>query len=428
VMRNDKTAARHSSWTIEDALAPTVKRPRVVTTPTTRETESSIDARRLIKLAAGIWLASRVVLFLITYLVQAVISWRHHTGLVLPWDMIIRWREFDAIDYTYIALHGYNSLYRSAFFPLYPALIALVNFLFLGRQAVLAAMIVNNVGALIGSVGLVFLAMRESNRYDVARWTLLAFFAYPLAFFLAAPYSEGLFLASFAWCLWATRQRIWWLAALLSLTASLTRITGIVLVIPMLIEFIRTMEWGKRINIRDVQTRVVSGVLLVIAAPLAFGLFMLYLGRTIGDPLGFYHAQVFFGHSTLFYPVGLVEGIHFYLSRPFLSFTQMRQMIDFLPLVGLTAIAIIAARKQPLAYTVLVLELFVLATQSPKILSPGNAVFVSAGRYMMMALPSFLIIGRWFARSPKLGLLCCWASFLVQIVFAVYFLQGGAII
>jgi hypothetical protein len=47
---------------------------------------------------------------------------------------------------------------------------------------------------------------------------------------------------------------------------------------------------------------------------------------------------------------------------------------------------------------------------------------------MMMALPSFLIIGGWFARNPKLGLLCCGASFLVEIVFAVYFLQGGAII
>jgi hypothetical protein len=96
--------------------------------------------------------------------------------------------------------------------------------------------------------------------------------------------------------------------------------------------------------------------------------------------------------------------------------------------VGLTAIAVIAARKQPLAYTVLVLELFVLTTQSPKIFSPGNAIFVSAGRYMMMALPSFLIIGGWFAQNRKLGLLCCAASFLVQIVFAVYFLQGGAII
>jgi hypothetical protein len=427
-MRNDKTAVRRSYWNFDDILPPTSKRPKTATT-TPRETESSIDARRLIKLAAGIWLASRVALFLLTYVVQVVISWRHHTGLVLPWDMIPRWREFDAIDYTNIALYGYNGLYRSAFFPLYPSYIALVNFLFLGRQPVLAALIVNNASALIGSIGLAFLAVRESKQYEVARWTLLAFFAYPLAFFLAAPYSEGLFLASFAWCLWATRERIWWLAALLSFTASLTRLTGIVLVIPMLIEFLRSMEWGKRINFRDVQTRVISGVLLVIAVPLGIGLFMLYLGKTIGDPLGFYHAQVQFGHSTLFYPVGLVEGIHFYLSRPFLSFTQARQMIDFLPLVGLTAIAIIAARKQPLAYTVLVLELFILATQSPKIYpSPGNAVFVSAGRYMMMALPSFLIIGGWFARSSKLGLLFCGASFLVQIIFAVYFLQGGAII
>jgi Gpi18-like mannosyltransferase len=427
-MRNDKTAARRSYWNFDDVLPPTAKRPRTATTQITTEKESSVDARRLVKLAAGIWLASRVALFLLTYVVQVVISWRHHTGLVLPWDMITRWREFDAIDYTNIAVYGYNSLYRSAFFPLYPSYIALVNFLFLGRQPVLAALIVNNVGALIGSIGLAFLAVRESNRYDVAKWTLLALFAYPLAFFLAAPYSEGLFLASFAWCLWATRERIWWLAALMSFIAALTRLTGIVLVIPMLIEFLRTMEWGKRINFRDVQIRVISGILLLIAVPLGIGLFMLYLGKTIGDPLGFIHAQVYFGHSTLFYPVGLVEGIHFYLSRPFLSFTQIRQMIDFLPLIGLTAIAIIGARKQPLAYTVLVLELFVLATQSPKIVSPGNAVFVSAGRYMLMALPSFLIIGGWFARNPKLGLLCCGASFLVQIVFAVYFLQGGAII
>ncbi|PWT70598.1 MAG: hypothetical protein C5B60_11790 [Chloroflexi bacterium] len=426
-MTNDKTATRLSSWTIEDALAPTVKRPRVVSTATS-EAESSSDTGRLIKLAVGIWLASRVVLFLATYLVQVIISWRHHTGLVLPWDMITRWREFDAIDYINIAQYGYTSLYRSAFFPLYPALIALVDFLFLGRQPVLAAMVVNNVGALIGSIGLAFVAVRETRRYDVARWTLLAFFAYPLAFFLAAPYSEGLFLASFAWCLWATRQRIWWLAALLALTASLTRVTGVILIIPMLLEYLQAMEWGKRLSLRDVQTRVLSGVLLVITAPLGISLFMLYLGKSIGDPFGFYHAQVFFGHSTLFYPVGLVEGIHFYLSRPFLSFTQMRQMIDFLPLLGLTAVAVIAARKQPLAYTVLVVELFVLTTQSPKIYSPGNAVFVSAGRYMMMALPSFLMIGGWFARNPKLGLLCCGASFLVEIVFAVYFLQGGAII
>jgi hypothetical protein len=428
-MRNEKTAVRRSYWNFDETLPPTSRRPRTAMTPATEEMESRVDARRLVK-AAGIWLASRVALFLLTYVVQVVISWRHHTGLVLPWDMIPRWREFDAIDYTNIAVYGYNSLYRSAFFPLYPSYIALVNFLFLGRQPVLAALIVNNLGTLIGSIGLAFLAVRESKRYEVARWTLLAFFAYPLAFFLAAPYSEGLFLASFAWCLWAARERIWWLAALLSFTAALTRLTGIVLVIPVLIEFFRAMDWGKRINLREIPTRVLSGVLLVIAVPLGIGLFMLYLGKTIGDPLGFYHAQVYFGHSTLFYPVGLVEGIHFYLSRPFLSFTQARQMIDFLPLVGLTAIAVIAARKQPLAYTVLVLELFVLATQSPKIYpqSPGSAIFVSAGRYMMMALPSFLIIGGWFARNRRLGLLCCVASFLVQIVFAVYFLQGGAII
>ena len=422
-MWNNKPAPSSTSWTIEDALAPTVKRPRAVASPV--ESVPEIGVRRLIKLAAGIWLVSRIALYLATYLVQVVINWRHHAGMFIsPGTMILHWRQFDATDYVSIALHGYTGLYSSAYFPLYPISIAALNVMFFGQQPALAGMIVNNLGALVGSIGLAFLAVRESSRYGVAKWTLLAFFAYPLAFFFSAPYSEGLFLASFAWCLWATRQRIWWLAALLALTASLTRITGVVLVLPMLIEFLRDLNYGKQIRWGN----VLVGFMLLIPVPIAFGLYMLYLWRTIGDPLGFYHAQVYFGHSTLFYPFGLVEGIHFYLSRPFLSFTEFRQWIDFIPLAGLTAIAVISARKQPLAYTILVLELFVLATQSPKIYSPGNAIFVSAGRYMIMALPSFLIIGGWFARHPRLGALCCCLSFLVQIVFAVYFLQGGAII
>jgi hypothetical protein len=171
-----------------------------------------------------------------------------------------------------------------------------------------------------------------------------------------------------------------------------------------------------------------QGALLALAAPIGIGLFMLYLWLVIGDPLGVYHAQVYFAHSSLFYPVGLVDGVHYYLTRPLLSFTHLRQMVDIMPLVGLTAIALVAARRQPLAYSVLVIELFVLTTQGPKIVSPGDAVFVSAGRYMLMALPSFLIIGQWFKQRPWLGAAICAASFIMQIVFAVYFLQSGAII
>jgi hypothetical protein len=46
-----------------------------------------------------------------------------------------------------------------------------------------------------------------------------------------------MFWAPFAWCLWATRRRIWWMAAALAMVAALTRITGIILVVPLLIEF-----------------------------------------------------------------------------------------------------------------------------------------------------------------------------------------------
>lgn len=372
----------------------------------------------------ALFLITHLALYISTYIVQNVIAAEHHQSIVSVASMIAHWRQFDAIPYTNIALHGYIGLYDAAFFPLYPFLIAITASILGAHHVVIAGLLMSNIGALIGSIGVAAFAYQETHSQRIALWVVLAVLYYPVGFFLAAPYTEGIFLAFAAWSLWAMRGQRWLIAAILIFFASLTRITGIVLMVPLIIEFVRLNYRQGSISWRT----IASGSGLLLSAPLGIGLFSFYLGKTLHDPLGFYHAQVFFGHSSLFYPIGLIEGINFYLTRPMFSFTQIRQMVDFLPVMASLAITIWTIRKRPIALSAYTLILFVLSTSGPKIFSPGKAVFVSAGRYTIMAIPVLLVIGEWAEQHPKIAIPAYSASFLIQIVFAVYFLQSGAII
>ena len=67
--------------------------------------------------------------------------------------------------------------------------------------------------------------------------TLRLVAAYPMAFFLAAAYTEGIFLAFAIFCLYFLRRGFWYGAAICAFCATLTRFTGIVLLLPMIWEY-----------------------------------------------------------------------------------------------------------------------------------------------------------------------------------------------
>jgi Gpi18-like mannosyltransferase len=83
---------------------------------------------------------------------------------------------------------------------------------------------------------------------QLAERTVLLFLLGPSAVFLAAAYSEALFLA-FALPAWlAAKRGRWWTAALLAACASTTRITGLCLAAALVVEFVTARDGRRRLS------------------------------------------------------------------------------------------------------------------------------------------------------------------------------------
>lgn len=150
--------------------------------------------------------------------------------------------RFDALWYLAIAADGYPTgtadvPQAAAFFPGYPLAVGLVGRLLAGAY-LLAANLVSLAATAAGLAGVHRLAAvtRGDGDPGLPRRALLLAAVFPTAFFLLAPYSESLFLATSTWAIVAARERRWGLAAAAALGAGLTRNVGVLLVLPLAIE------------------------------------------------------------------------------------------------------------------------------------------------------------------------------------------------
>jgi len=140
------------------------------------------------------------------------------------------WQRWDACWYTNIATNGYAIDNAVNFWPLFPALTAIVGRL-IGGDMALGGIIVNSVAYVVGMVGLLRLVQLDFGR-RVASRTVLFLSVFPTAFFLLAPFTEAVFLAGAVWAIYAARQRRWVLAAAAGILAGTARIQGVFLVLP----------------------------------------------------------------------------------------------------------------------------------------------------------------------------------------------------
>jgi hypothetical protein len=145
--------------------------------------------------------------------------------------------RFDGVYYLAIARTGYSSHLPHlasgkvgqsvlAFFPGYPLLLRGVHGIGLSWLATVVT--VSTIAAVAAGM-LVAAALTPWTGPRVAGIAAVLWAAQPTAFVLSMAYSEGLFVAAAAGCLWALHRRSWVLAGLCAAAASATRPSGIVL-------------------------------------------------------------------------------------------------------------------------------------------------------------------------------------------------------
>lgn len=192
------------------------------------------------------------------------------------------WAHWDGVWFIKIAFNGWASNDGSAaFFPLFPLTLRWVGVAFANNLVI--AGIVFSLACYVGAMVLLYRLVQSEFDQKTAFRTILYLSLFPTAFFFQAVYSESMFLLLALACFTWSRSGHWKLAGLAGLLATLTRSTGIMLLLPMAYYYYRERGFSLR------RTDAKAASLLMI--PEGLMVWMAYLSLSFHSPLLFASVQ-----------------------------------------------------------------------------------------------------------------------------------------
>ncbi len=369
-----------------------------------------------------IYISIHLAFFVITCLTALFVipdfSWK-----ALPIDTLWQsWYRWDSVHFSYLATHGYTDWWRTAFFPLFPLLERYLAVL--TGDPFIAGLIISNVAGL-GMLVVLYRLVEEDFDSERAYRTALYLSVFPTAFFFAAAYTESLFLLFALLGFYYMRQGNWWLAGACGFFATLTRSTGLLLLVPFCYEYLRQHQF----KLRTLRFDVFGGAIIVAG----LGLFMLYCYHRFHSFFPFSKAEHFMWsrdpQSPLFLIKNVIAGIA--QSNGILSFHALRNIIDasqILLILALIILSVVGPWRFPRSlwvYAIYGIVLFVVLQINPVEINPIRGPFPlqSFPRYMLEVFPAFIVLAA-LGKYRTVHLSYLMVSGVVLFVLLSLFLTG----
>ena len=368
--------------------------------------------------AVAVALGSRLFVLAVAFAAAALIgahglpwNWRFPAGAEVfqgPLGHLLNpWANWDGVWYIKIAKSGYAEADGStAFFPLYPVLLRYVGVLFGGNLVVTGIAI--SLACYGGAVWVLNRLVRAEYGDSTAARAIVYLSLGPLSFFFQAVYTESLFLFLSLACFWCARNGRWRLAGLTGLLAALTRSTGVLLIVPLLVFYYEQRGW----ELRRTDNKVVN--LLMI--PEGLLVWMAYLSLAFGRPLAFVGAQAQWqrglaapNYSVARGVLAAAQGLRQVLSRQFLDLywevprPSSAYSIATANLINLTFFVLAAlllvycARHMPAAYS-----LYALVSLAYPLFFPSRYVpLMSYPRFTLTVFPLYIALALFTRDKPR---------------------------
>jgi len=244
------------------------------------------ETKQIVLKILGIFVISRLLILSIGYLSNLVIIKGRNYGAPTSFlDLFFRW---DSGWYISIVKGGYYYIpgqeSRVAFFPLYPMLIKFFSLIFGNPK--LMGFIVSNVALFLAAIYLYKLIKIDFDE-NTAFKSVLYILIFPVSFFFSICYTEALFLCLAVSCFYYARKKQWLAASILGFFLSLTRSVGVLIIIPLIFEYLDIDFKNFKINKKKIKKDIFY-LLLIPAGLLAY---MSYLYIKFNDAFAFFHAQ-----------------------------------------------------------------------------------------------------------------------------------------
>ena len=266
---------------------PSLRTPALAVPPSGPPPPSRETLLAEIQYILGLFISTRAVLLLIGIVSYAVLplsegkqtSWSKYSWL----DM---WGVWDSFWYMDIAQNGYSTASKLIafpeqtnfpFFPLYPLLMKGLGQV-AGDRYFLIGIFISNACLLLSCYVLYKLVEMQWNR-NIARRSVRYLFLFPVSFILSGVFTESLYLFLSLLCFYLAKRRNWWLAGLCGGLLSATRTLGILIALPLLYEYLKSLDFSWR--------RIRFNSLFLLLVPAGLVAFSLYTYRETGDPLFF---------------------------------------------------------------------------------------------------------------------------------------------
>jgi hypothetical protein len=309
------------------------------------------------------------------------------------------WARWDSEWFLMIAEEGYQveNLVKASgsvwehwavagFLPLYPLLIRLLAPIFGG---VGAGVLISNVCLFLSLVlfeRLLRLELGDDRGESAGLAAGAALLLFPSSLFLSAVYSESLFLLMSLGVFLSARQGRFASACVIAAFATLTRPFGVLLAIPIVVEF--WFSWRARDNPDVGQRPKVFELLWVGLIPLALAGYMAFCRSVLGDPLAFIH------HKTRWR--GAMSGpwrafVRWWEAGPTAHGAHGSTVELVIALVCLAMLVVMVRRLRP-SYT--------LYTAAAMILALGSTLW-SFSRLALTLFPFFMLVGMAWADGRR---------------------------
>lgn len=197
------------------------------------------------------------------------------------YPFINMWARWDGGWYLDIAKHGYSFVpgkqSNVAFFPLYPCLVRVLHHLISLRHDagwLLLGIALSNASLLVGLIYFHKLVRLDYGRSIAAR-AVLYLCVFPTTLFLSAVYSESLFFALVVGAFYYARKARWLTAGALAAAAALCRAPGVLLVIPLALEYFSQKQFHWR--------QIGPDFLSLVLAPIALAGHLTFLRWRFGE-------------------------------------------------------------------------------------------------------------------------------------------------